>query len=878
MAPLDPLISDLSAEDLSIRLYAILTLHDRRDEPGLATRLEAAAKKETDPSLRLYLTWLADPGASSPGDAGRPFAFLLDQPEIDWVNLFYRLHRADKQTAAEILPRIRDLDPGRLPDGLLPLLVRFYQRHGTRDDTPRLIEWCSDRNPIVLSLAIEALSRIQPDCLKGLLLPLLSNLSPGIRSRAIRLLYRWYPDEAPRHLAQMLDSENVDDRRAALANAFFLPFDSIKLEILRFIIREDSPILLIQAGNLLIINPDIEVARVVASIAINATPEKSPVIRQILDQQVEFLVKAGLVKGSAAEERERLIGEAVRRRLSRHERAEDPDQQAANVRKMVEDNPAGAVGRLKSAFRTDLPAPLLAAMAEHLAVLEPEFLRPYLQDLLRSPNLAIQVAGLTALTRISPVQAEKLLEQYIFSAVPQRRRTGFHVLSMLERAFALPLMIRSFAREQDPEILAWFSERLPQPLDEAILAALVKESLQLPESHPARLPFLESLCKGEHVDLPGLLERCGRNADFQLENVMVNRAEAASMAAATDKESRESDAFMNAFSTGSVLQRITTLLNTGETGNVPPERLNALLQSEKNEFVRFLIETIGRRLALSRESGFSPVDLLRKNLAKLHPNWVEVAAGLSSLREPAARLAAPLIQSRKWSSWRPEMLPVVLDFAERTGLAVFSAPVSELLRHPQPEIRYCAIRCLERINPEELDAAFPELLKDRSAEIVALLNTVRAGINEKLAGVISRSAAAPGYGVPFRLSAAPWMPYAVAGGICLLALFAVLTPSEQVQEPFLPTTAVVPASKEIPRFDAVLKSPQTGEERVVFGRVEKVLADAVVIYSPAFRKKVLIRCSKQPLNRENDHFNGLVRITRTSDELVESDLLDSKGK
>ncbi|HOT29099.1 MAG TPA: HEAT repeat domain-containing protein [Candidatus Ozemobacteraceae bacterium] len=889
MASLESLISDLSAEDLSIRLYAILTLHDKRDEPGLTARLKAASEKETDPSLKLYLTWLADSGASVPDDASRSCISLLEQPEPDWVSVFYRLHRADRKSAAEILPHIRRLDPTRLPADLLPLLVRFYQRHGTKEDTPRLIAWCSDGNPIVMSLAIEALSRIQPDCLKGLLLPLLANPSPGIRSRAIRLLYRWYPDEAPHHLAEMLDSELVDDRRAALANAFFLPFDSIKLEILRFIIREESPLLLLQAGNLLIINPDPEVARVTASIAINATPEKAPVLRQILEQQVEFLVKAGIVKSSPAEELERLLGEAVRRRQSRHEQVEDPDRQAADLRKLVAENPDGAVQHLKRTFRPDLPASLLAATTEHLAILEPEFLRPHLPELLRSPHLAVQVAGLTALTRLSPVQAEKLLEQYLFSAVSQRRKTGFHVLSLLERAFAFPLMVRSFAREQEPDLLSWFAERLPRPLGEAGLVALVKESLLFPESHQARLPFLESLCVRERVSISELIARSSRNADFTLENVMVNRAEIvarvpapaarpAPETAAPKKPDRATDVCVSSFRSCSALEKIALLLNVPTGGNPLEEHLDELQTSEKNEFVRFLIEALALRRALSGQAGFSPVDLLRKNLAKLHPNWIEVAAGLSSLHDRAARLAAPLIQGRKWSSWRSELLPVVLDFAGRSGLAHFSAPAAGLLKHPQAEVRYCAIRCLERINPEELGAAIPELMNDRSAEIVALLTSVKVCINAKLAGVISRPAPTAGHGLQMRLSAVPWVPYAVVACICIVAMFALLPSGDESGQPVLSLSVETAAPKEIARFAAVRKPPRTGEERVVFGRVEKVFENGIVIHSPAFQKKVLIRCGKRPLKLVNDHYNARVRITKTSNGLVESDLIDSNRK
>ena len=83
MASIDSLIANLAAEDLSIRLYAILTLHDRKDEPGLAAKLAAAGERESDPALRLYLGWLADAEVSPAKTAGRSALSLLEQPEID---------------------------------------------------------------------------------------------------------------------------------------------------------------------------------------------------------------------------------------------------------------------------------------------------------------------------------------------------------------------------------------------------------------------------------------------------------------------------------------------------------------------------------------------------------------------------------------------------------------------------------------------------------------------------------------------------------------------------------------------------------------------------------------------------------------------------
>lgn len=898
MAALDSLISNLTAEDLSIRLYAILTLHDRRHEPGLAAQLKAATDRETDPSLRLYLTWLADSEKTANEYASQTVISLLDQPEIDWMGLFYTLHRIDQKTAREILPRIRLLDTDRLPEGLLPMLVRFYHRFGSQDDNQRLIKWCSHPNPVVMSLAVEALSRIQPDCLKTLLLPLLSNQSPGIRSRAIRLLHRWYPDEAPRHLAEMLDSELTDDRRAALANAFFLPFDSIKLEILRFIIREESPVLLLQAGNILIINPDPEVARVTASIAVNTSPEKAPVIRQILEQQIEFLIKAGLVKTTAAEEIARLLNEALQRRQSRQQPLNDPDEQARKIRQMVVEKQQEALPWLKQSFKTTLPEPVLLAVTENLALLDPEFLRPYLSELLRSTNLGVQVAALTALTRISPAQAEKLLEQYIFSSVIQRRKTGFHVLSLMERAFALPLMLKAMAREHDSELLEYFSENLPQPLDATCLGNLARESMLAPETHKTRLPFLEKLYSSHNLNLNALTDSSAIGNDFALENVMISRAAVEAMAlpaapAPQPAQQQTSDlpdqaaeqaqqhiAFSGQFAQKSVLERLLAAQRADETGDFSNALIELLLKNEKNEFVRFQLEMMLRKRELAHAAIFSPVSLLQKNFVKTNPDWLDVAAGLASLQNRPARLAAPLLQHRQWQAWRHDALPVVLAFIGRTGQTMFSPQVAALIKHQHPEVRFSAIKCLEQINPEELGAALPEILTDRSAEIVALAGQLQKSINERLSSTISATTPVRKFLAAGRGRSPLWMlpikspRLTIAAVILVLALLLCYSQPEAEKPGFLPPTAGRPVPKELTRFASLKKPAEKDEERVIFGRIETVKVDSMVVHSPVLQRRILVRCSKPPTKKENDHFSGRVKISDTGSSMIEAVLLD----
>ncbi len=757
-----------------------------------------------------------------------------------------------------------------------------------------------------MSLAVEALARIQPDSLKEMLLPLLSNQSPGIRSRAIRLLYRWYPDEAPRHLADMLNSETVDDRRAALANAFFLPFDTIKLEILRFIIKENSPVLLLQAGNLLIVNPDLEVATVTASIAISAGAEKAPVIRQILASQVEFLVRAGIVPPPAEQQTAALLATARQKLQNRQVQGTEPDEQARKLREFCAADAQGALSSLKKSFSTRLSEPVLLAATEHIAILEPEYLRPFLPELLRSKNLGIQVAALTALTRISPAQAEKLLEQYVYSADPQRRKTGFNVLSLMEKAFALPLMLRTFARETETTLLDFFCQLLPKPLDATDISTLIRESLLFPESHAQRAPYLEKLCSHYQVNLTAISEKCRQSHAFMLENVMVSRAEAETtaapvatggthapamtsmpaMPATPDADDDHNEVLVAEIAGLSVIDRFTRVRALTGSSNITFVAAELLLNNEKNAFTRFMLEAYLRRQTLSATPQFSPVSLLQKNLARPQPDCIEVAASLAALPDRPARLAAPLLQNRKWYAWKPEMLPLVLDFIGRTGLTVFSAPVAALIKDAQPEIRFCAIHCLERINPEELGAMLPELLNDHSPEIVAMAASLTNRINARLVSTINplpagKTSRSDNYRESwfgkFLQSTTSGQRYAMAGTLfAILAMTFIQTPVEPpvVKAP----TRVNKSVKPLQRFATLVKAPEAGEERVVFGRVVTVRADSLTIHSPVLQRRILIRSSKLPARKENDHFAGRVKINGIGNDTVDATLVENSDR
>ncbi|HPT47825.1 MAG TPA: hypothetical protein PLM07_18250, partial [Candidatus Rifleibacterium sp.] len=91
-------------------------------------------------------------------------------------------------------------------------------------------------------------------------------------------------------------------------------------------------------------------------------------------------------------------------------------------------------------------------------------------------------------------------------------------------------------------------------------------------------------------------------------------------------------------------------------------------------------------------------------------------------------------------------------------------------------------------------------------------------------------------------------------------------------------TTVSKSVKPLQRFATLVKAPENGEERVVFGRVVTVRADSLTIHSPVLQRRILIRSSKLPARKENDHFAGRVKINGIGNDTVDATLVENSDR
>ncbi|NLI76805.1 MAG: HEAT repeat domain-containing protein [Candidatus Riflebacteria bacterium] len=261
----DSLFSDLRSPDPAIRFSVLSRLEALKGDPAILEGLAVLTGRETDPSTRFHMELiLARAGRRSdggPGGAGSParlfeeFEDLVRHPQDDPLRLVLLLENLPPEKSALAAMTLTEARWETFPDAVLPFVLGFLRLHGSPDQVPVIETLCRHPDARVLAAAVEALERLHPASLEPLIVPLLTNPNYGIRSRAVRLLYKLDPREALRHFEAMLGSDDANDREAAMFHAYFFPFEEIEPMMLRFLGVEDDPALLTKAGYLFQVNP-----------------------------------------------------------------------------------------------------------------------------------------------------------------------------------------------------------------------------------------------------------------------------------------------------------------------------------------------------------------------------------------------------------------------------------------------------------------------------------------------------------------------------------------------------------------------------------------------------------------------------------------------
>jgi HEAT repeat protein len=291
-------LKDLRSLDPSVRFNALLRLEELGLTAAEYGEFEALLKLETDGNIRFQMEKLlasARAGRVRGGSGVAELLGMIGAAERDEMRLALMLEAVRGADAAEVAAALRGAGWRGFSVKLLPSVLKFFRKHGGKEDSQEIAALCDHDDMRVLSAAIEALERLNPELLKRYLVALLVNPHLGIRARAVRLISRWDLPEALRHFESLLFSASKEERSVALFQGFFFDFTKISGLMLRFLSLETDADLLKQAGVLFMTNPDKQIPVKLMEIRQACTGVKQRLVDGILRGVLQTLYQAQLV-------------------------------------------------------------------------------------------------------------------------------------------------------------------------------------------------------------------------------------------------------------------------------------------------------------------------------------------------------------------------------------------------------------------------------------------------------------------------------------------------------------------------------------------------------------------------------------------------------
>ena len=143
--------------------------------------------------------------------------------------------------------------------------------------------------------SLRTLVHLKPDLLLNDLPQLLFSEDPETKALAIRALVKIDKEEALNHLQALLLSPTKTERLAGIQNCPFLPFETVKPLLLKYFAAETNQELLVKAGWIIEMNPDVEVPFALFEIVERSPSNKAELVKKVLNESVKLLNKSGIL-------------------------------------------------------------------------------------------------------------------------------------------------------------------------------------------------------------------------------------------------------------------------------------------------------------------------------------------------------------------------------------------------------------------------------------------------------------------------------------------------------------------------------------------------------------------------------------------------------
>lgn len=166
---------------------------------------------------------------------------------------------ADQQNAPKLLKIIRE-NTESLQKDWLPAIGYFLTKYGSNEDSSFIKQQLLNDNSNLCLPFLNAAEHYSKDILPEILPNLLASQESLVRSRAISILQKIDPQEAENHFADLLVSNNPENRLAGVGLAMMFPFERVKTYLISLLANETDKDVISACQTVLVSNPDKETA------------------------------------------------------------------------------------------------------------------------------------------------------------------------------------------------------------------------------------------------------------------------------------------------------------------------------------------------------------------------------------------------------------------------------------------------------------------------------------------------------------------------------------------------------------------------------------------------------------------------------------------
>jgi HEAT repeat protein len=287
---------------------------------------------------------------------------LQDQSRLD--DLALAVTTVEQVEAFLAADMIRQAGWQNFPAEILPCFCAFFKKHGSIQDSPALQELTRHPDSTVITAALSALEKIDPENLQGIIIPLLDSPLTVVKAQAIQAFYRWNRHQALQHLLKLLFSKNEADVILALHHATYFPYPELESHLIRLMTEIESPPVLMRISQIFKNNANLDLPFRIFWVNRSLEGQHQSLVKGILLGVVRALADKKMIEVSAQDYLNQLkvkVRQAELELIKKSCKIEDDKEieEADTLLPSIEEKPVAP-----AEAQTTQPAPVEAARAE----------------------------------------------------------------------------------------------------------------------------------------------------------------------------------------------------------------------------------------------------------------------------------------------------------------------------------------------------------------------------------------------------------------------------------------------------------------------------------------------------------------------------------